>query len=375
MRIIPVVRLVSTEASPFDGESVTALRAALAPAARGADELQIDFDCPDRLVDQYADALGKLHGLAPRLSVTALAGWSRLPAWSHLQASVDELFPMFYDLEPDPPLAVKGPPPLLDLATLKSQLRQWSLCKTPWQAGMPSFARVTLYGAAGRSRGHLRAWTWDDLCFDRALATVAATAQGVTLLRAAESGRLEDTALHAGELVATRWPDRAALSDAEAAARAAGARGVVLFRLPDSTDPSGWSLLQLANLKAEPRLSLRKSGPQQLELTNDAVGDLAPRLSGSAALDRGYALEIDARAPIFRDAAEGDFWRVTGHANPDAAPRPVPVPLATRLTFWFSHLRAHESLRTGLIQLAPGADFGQIRYRVIPGVTEWQSIP
>jgi hypothetical protein len=120
-----------------------------------------------------------------------------------------------------------------------------------------------------------------------------------------------------------------------------------------------------------------KSGSDSLELVNDSDGDLATRLSGTAALDRGYALELDAPAPIFREALEGNFWRVTGHVDPDTHPRPVPIPLATRLTFWFSHLRAHESLQTGLIQLAPGANFEQIRYRIIPGSTEtaWRSIP
>jgi hypothetical protein len=41
------------------------------------------------------------------------------------------------------------------------------------------------------------------------------------------------------------------------------------------------------------------------------------------------------------------------------------VPFATRLRFRFAQLRAKENLRTGLIQLAPGADFGQIRYRIL----------
>jgi len=38
---------------------------------------------------------------------------------------------------------------------------------------------------------------------------------------------------------------------------------------------------------------------------------------------------------------------------------------ATRLRFQFAELRAKENLRTGLIQLAPGADFRQTRYRIL----------
>ena len=127
-----------------------------------------------------------------------------------------------------------------------------------------------------------------------------------------------------------------------------------------------------------PNLVLRRAAaPTQLELVNESDADLEPRLSdldGKGELDRGYALEVDASAAVFRDAPEGDFWRVLGQA--ENAQRSVAVPLATRLTFWFSHLRARQSLRTGLIQLAPGENFDQIRYRVrnASGDSVWKKI-
>jgi hypothetical protein len=133
-------------------------------------------------------------------------------------------------------------------------------------------------------------------------------------------------------------------------------------------------------LELTPKLVLRKTGtPSQLELVNESDADLEPRLSGAkieGALDRGYALELDAPATDFRDAQEGDFWRVLGHTDPDGARRAVAVPLATRLTFWFSHLRARQSLRTGLIQLAPRPNLDQIRYRIrnAPGDSAWKNI-
>jgi hypothetical protein len=67
---------------------------------------------------------------------------------------------------------------------------------------------------------------------------------------------------------------------------------------------------------------------------------------------------------------------VLGQVDPDNARRTVAVPLATRLTFWFSHLRARQSLRTGLIQLAPGANLDQIRYRIrnATGDSVWKNI-
>ena len=374
--VVPVVRLVSGSPSPFSGESVGQLLEMLPPEANRAGELQIDFDCPDRLLGEYAAALAQLRRRVPHLSAMALAGWCHSPAWLQLQGSVDELFPMFYDLQADPPIGARNPPPpLLDPSKVARQLQEWRRCKIPWQAGLPTFARVTFYNSEGHSLGHLPGWTWDDLCFDPVLMTSGSTEQGVTLFRAAKAGSLENAAMREGETVAVRWPDREALRDTIDAAKVAGAKGVVFFRLPDANDPSGWSVSQVTHLQAEPDLALRKCGADCLELVNDADGDLAPRLSGTAALDRGYALELDAPGPIFREALEGNFWRVTGHADPDTHPRAVPIPLATRLTFWLSHLRAHESLRTGLIQLAPGADLGQIRYRIVPGITEWHFIP
>ena len=88
-------------------------------------------------------------------------------------------------------------------------------------------------------------------------------------------------------------------------------------------------------------------------------------------------MEIDAPAPVFREALAGDFWRVAAHANPEAKKHiPTIEPLATRLTFWFSQLRAGASLRTGLLQLAPDGKLAGVRYRIIPceGTAEWKPI-
>jgi hypothetical protein len=127
-----------------------------------------------------------------------------------------------------------------------------------------------------------------------------------------------------------------------------------------------------------PHLILRAAADDRLELVNDSEHDLPARLAGPKGdLDRGYALEIDAPAAMFRDALAGDFWRVASHVNPDGEkPTPVAVSLATRLTFWFSHLPARARLRTGLLQLAPGATLDQIRYRILncEGANAWNPI-
>jgi hypothetical protein len=372
-RVVPVVRLTSEVKQPFRAAALAQLREELIRMAGEGRTLQVDYDCPDRLLPAYAAALQDIRRAIPHLSITALTRWPRLDGFSALTAAVEEIAPMFYDLQADPTgVSVEAPPPpLLDPAQIEAALQPWKACPIPWRAGLPTFARLTVFDRTGLSRGQIPNWTWDDLCFHKALHTLAPTRLGVTLFRAGAIERVAATAVAKDELVVSRYADRGALLRATELARAAGAAGIVLFRLPDGSGPGGWSLGNLGELAAvaQPSLVLRRTTDETLELVNEKSIDLGPRLSGEKNdRDRGYALEVDAPAPVFREALAGDFWRVTSHAEPDAKnPVAVVVPLATRLTYWFSHLRGEGSLRTGLFQLAPGASLDSVRYRIVEG--------
>ncbi len=382
MRVVPVVRLTSEVKQPFAPSAMEILRRELPRVAGAKGALQIDYDCPDRLLPEYAAALREIRPAVPDLSITALTGWPRLPGFAALTREVAEIVPMFYDLQAEPTgvSATAPPPPLLDPGQLAKVMSPWQQCPIPWRAGLPNFARLTVFDRTGVSRGQIPNWAWDDFCFHKALHTLAPTRLGVTLFRASADTRVSSTPVLKDEMVASRFTDRAALAQAVRLAREAGAQGVVLFRLPDGGGPGGWSLGDLAALATDekPRLILRRTTGGPLELVNESPVDLAPRLSGEKSdRDRGYALEIDAPAPVFREALAGDFWRVTSHAQPDAEkPIAVLVPLATRLTFWFSHLRGRASLRPGLLQFAPGATVEALRYRVLDGnpAPAWQPL-
>ncbi len=181
--------------------------------------MQLDYDAPDRLIEEYAAALKKIHALVPRLSITALPGWSRSSTLHVFESSVDELLPMFYDFEPDPVVQGSAPLPLLVPEKLERSLMQWNHCQTPWRAGLPSFARVTLFDPSGKSRGHIRDWNWDDLCFNKSLATVRPTALGLTILEAAGRDAVDEYA-----------------SESEPASRCALARS----HRPEGSNQSGW---------------------------------------------------------------------------------------------------------------------------------------
>lgn len=371
--IIPVIRLESSVAKPLADRA--GLLAMIELARPRVDDLQIDYDCPDRWLGDYADVLAEIGKKVPHLSATALAGWVDVPGFSRLQAAAGELVPMFYDLKPDTASALI---PLVEPGVIQRQLERWrQRCQTPWRAGLPWFARVSLYDKTGRSRGHIRRWSWDDICFNRDLATVSPTSMGMTVLKATAATSIGSSAIAEGETLVVRWPDLGAL-----AAAGSDAPSIVYFRLPNGAPEGGWSLSQLRQLDqpAAPRLLLRvtpSASGEVWELVNDSDADLPPRLSGKTPLDRGYALEIDAPAPIFRDVEAGDFWRVTGHRTPDDHPQPVTLQLATRLTLWFSALPARQSLRIGQFQLAPNADRKILRYQVLNAGDDaaWRDLP
>jgi hypothetical protein len=366
LRVIPVVQIIPGEGfSSSNGELIALLK-----SVAESGQLQIDCDCPDRLLDRYGEFLGELHREVPTLSLTALAHWIHHPAWQALAQNAAEVLPMFYDLYPDPLQTSESNPPLPLLKPAEQQIESWQECQIPWQAGLPTFVRVTLYDSSGKSRGHIRDWSWNEICFQKALRPLGPARLGTSLFAVDENLRLNLTPLPKGSLLAVRCADRRVIAQATTAVRRFGAQGVVYFRMPDGSDPSGWSLRQVGQfMKGEaftPKLSVRLSEGQQLELANISDSDLPPRvLDESGADDRGYALEIDAEAPIFREAEAGEFWRVAAHVTPDTNPRPAGIPLATRLTFWFSHLRAGEVLRSGLVQLAPGVKPEKLRYRVL----------
>jgi hypothetical protein len=376
VRCVPVVRLVSRESQPFSAASTAALVTALGPAARLTGELQLDYDAPDRLLADYAGALRKIHETTETLTITALPHWSRPECLRPFENCVDELFPMLYDFEPEPVLAKGGSPqPIIAPGTMTRMLRDWSSCSKPWRAGLPTFARLTVYDSTERSRGQIRNWNWDEICLNRAFTPSSESVMGAILLRCTGPVLISNTRLHAGDRLAVRLTDRAALRDAINTARQTTARGAVLFRLPDSSASSGWSLEQLSHLQAKPALTLiqAKSG-ESLMVENGGEGDLEPHFETKADDPRGYGLEIATDSPIFREAEAGDFAQVASTAEREGVASPVALPFATRLVFSFSHLRAKETLQTGLIQLAPGASFRQARYRFLNSGGNWKPL-
>ena len=353
--IIPVVRIEASTDSTFPVTSRAALIRLLnqVATAAGAGTLQIDHETPDRLMPEYIDFLKQLkESDRPwRLSISALGHWSQEAKL--LAPYADEITPMFYDLNPAPLRLEAGGLPSLIEPTLEKHLAAWKGCPLPWLAGLPNFSRITIMDTAGKSRGNLRSWSWDTIFFAPFLEALKPTKQGQTLFTVSRAATLGVTPVLAHEQVIIRYPDRSALREAQSASAAAGAQGSIYFRLADSGDPSGYSVRDLASAKAEsPELKLSRDSSGRFVLTNDSAMDLMPVVRGKES--RGYTLEVDAGAPVWREVIAGGF--ATAHLGKRTGLG------AAQLEFRFAHLVAGQTLTTGYIVEAGSA--ATIRWRV-----------
>lgn len=378
MSIIPVVRLhhaPATIAEPAADEALAGLLSRLCERLN-CKTLQLDYDCPDRLLPRYAEALGKIRQrIAPvRLSVTALAGWPRVVGFEELCASADELVPMFYDLESD--AIAERRAPLLSESTVREQIPLWARCKTVWRAGLPNFTRVTVLDAQDKALGHVDTWRWETLLYDPAWEMRTSTTQGMTELRARTASKVGRNPVAQGGGLLVRWPDLQLLQAARQSALNAGARGVVLFKLPQADSPSGWSVgTVLGALHDEAQKQLLPS-PQDLRLVQKGSRlvlvhqghlDLPPRFglaSPDASADTapsGWSVELDLPPAALAEFSAGEF------AGRDMQQEKKTGHVVLRLP----HLRSGSSLSSGYFQyLTPPA---ALRWRIPQLSPLWQT--
>lgn len=376
--IIPVARLhhaPATIAEPLADEALAGLLSRLCKRL-DCKTLQLDYDCPDRLLGRYAQALGKIRQrIAPvRLSVTALAGWPRVAGFEEVCASADELVPMFYDLESDANAERRAP--LFSEATVREQIPLWKGCPTGWRAGLPNFTRVTVLDSQGKALGHVDTWRWETLLHDPAWEVRTSTSQGMTELRARSAVQVGRNPVAQGGGLLVRWPDLQLLQAARQAALKAGARGVVLFKLPQADSPSGWSLSTVLEalhsktlkelLPAPQDFRLLSEGPR-LTLMHQGSIDLPPRFGpASGAVEAGstrsgWSIELDLPPAALAEFSAGDF------SGRDARQEQSTGHVVIELPF----LRSGGSLSTGYFQyLTPPA---VLRWRIPQLSPVWQT--
>jgi len=120
--------------------------------------IELDFDCPTRLLPRYADFLHRLrptlHSDHCALSITALPTWFGSSAVEKVQAETDFTVPQYY--EPQLPKTLTGFATVSRLKLLERGLAQAGRHGAPFYAGLPAYGHALIYDERGQLLGTYR---------------------------------------------------------------------------------------------------------------------------------------------------------------------------------------------------------------------------
>lgn len=332
LRFIPTLRINARAASPSEWAE------SLVEKVKPFEEFQLDFDCKTSRLEEYRQALRALRTAYPgrKFSITALAHWPQAAHWQELMREVDEVFPMFYDLQPDGPLKPgEKPNPMVEVQGVSKWAAKWRSCPVPWHMGLPNMTRLTVFGSDGGR--HQRSWDQNSL---RALgAPVLREGQELVLWR------------EGGQVMALRRPGDRAMVTALNESRRQGAVGVTWFSLPQAGRAGrGWSVPHLHHLmkgeEGAPRLefSMRGlEGGKSLQLANTGNADVIADMDGQV-------LRLKIRPGDVRELLPGRFPEVQFQRDGKMAAGPRE---ADEVRLRFDRLDAGETMETDLVRFSP----------------------
>ena len=119
--------------------------------------LQIDFDCPTRLLPRYARMLREIReGLAmgQRLSIAALATWLTAAAYREVLEPLDFHVPQFY--EGEMPKRLEDFKPVANQRSLEAGIRKAEALGKPYWIGLPAYGHALMFDPKGNLVGTLR---------------------------------------------------------------------------------------------------------------------------------------------------------------------------------------------------------------------------
>ncbi len=355
---VPVIRLEASIKDPakIDPEDL----AQWVKKAGVKDSLQFDYDCPNRLLSSYAELLqdfrrqfGSLH-----LSTTALGAWCDSQQWGDVESAVDAVYPMLYDVllevvqkssRPDQARA------LLDSAYVTSLIRKWGeATRIPWRVGLPNFTRLSIF-REGKTRGHIRSWSLQQLVSNKDLSYEGRGAPGVTFFKVSADTRIGQVAVKAGDWLCLRVCDRESLRQVMEEVGKSSAAGVVWFQMPRAgLASSGWSLAEIGSrFEGMPDLKVRLQD-DRLVLSNEGDGDL------TADFEQGHELRLSWQRPVLREFVAGDFVAAEFSQNG----RVVPAVGALQLKLGFSKLEGGQSVASGLILFRKDKKSLAVKYQI-----------
>jgi hypothetical protein len=274
---------------------------------RNFPRLQLDYDCASLNLGLYRQFLESLQTqvTSDHLSITALASWIEAPGFDDVAMVVDEVAPMFYDLEPDKPSQIQkhSCEPLIDERTL-DWIKKWKGCPVTWRAGLPNYQRLSLFHTDGTLVGHLSRWQPSDLKALPGLTPLEGSSSNHYFLRIDRDQEYQNIQLPKGHLLVWRRPDEAMTKKAITTARDAGAGGVIWFTHPQSTPVASHSVNHLTQLQTE------RSPQAKLETTLNPDGSVTLTNTGSG------DLSFSAEQPYRQLVLEAKTHRVFSSPNP-----------------------------------------------------------
>ncbi|YCM44264.1 DUF3142 domain-containing protein [Verrucomicrobiaceae bacterium 227] len=307
--------------------------------------LQLDYDCSTSTLGYYAKFLVDLRQQLKldHLSVTALASWIDAPDFDKLCQSVDELAPMFYDLEVDQPASIRANTPLaLVSPETLSWIHKWNQCPVTWRAGLPNFQRLSLFESSGQLVGHLQRWSPSHLSRISGLTPLPRKAPNALTFKITRETQYHGVTMKPGQLLIWRAPGEVETLRALATAQAAGASGIIWFAHPDSAPVAWHSIAHLSALQngapalANLRHEILPDG--SVTLTNDGPGDLSFRPGDPPRL---LILEASAQN-TFAPGDPGTFLDIAAPGSSLVRPE-----LARTITLSFNDLHSGKSLTSG----------------------------
>jgi hypothetical protein len=351
--------------------------------------IELDFDCPTRLLPRYADLLHRLRpalrSARSALSITALPTWFGSGAVEQVQAETDFTVPQYY--EPQIPKTLTDFATVSRLSLLERGLAQAGRRGAPFYAGLPAYGHALIYDERGKLLGTYRGMSALDAMSHSSFHLVRA-------FPADKEGKPASPNAYIGEdiydFVAVKpapdgrglgfhlvydLPTPALLAQHLAVVRAQhprNCRGVILFRYPEpgelATLPLPTVLGVLRGERAQPELRVQfqvKPAPWELIETSRSAAhppsDLTVRVTniGNASTflaPDAVTLTLRFNRPGFDAIAPGQFDAVEARFQSDptapfeTALRSSPT-RANRLRIRKFHLAAGETAVFGPIRL------------------------
>ncbi|MGV3617724.1 MAG: DUF3142 domain-containing protein [Fimbriimonas sp.] len=349
--------------------------------------VQLDIDCPTRVLPRYAELLRAVRPhVKGSFSITALPTWITSSKLEEVADAVDFIVPQFYEGRTGRTL--DDLQPVSDAAALRKGLDRLGRMGRPFHAGLAAYGHAMLFTREGRLTAMYRGLSPEDAMRHPSLRFEAAGPLGdsgedrlvMRALRPDANGRGQ------GYQIAYTLPTAAMVRrqiQAFREARPANARGFILYRFPEPEEAMALPLRSVRSAfrpePAKPSLDVKlesKAVPWAL-IGKDAEGGVARDLTvkavatgevGTAATPGAVTVVVELDRPGVEGAAPGDFDEVRlGRVEADGTLRTASPARANAVMLTRHHLLPGQRLRSGAIEIgSDGAKRARLRWTVKP---------